>query len=98
MSPARRRRPPAALIRREDTPPLVSPAGERHVPVTGDVYEWHGVTITIGEIGPGGRWCMIHCQVTRRCGCGREEPYVHEWDKQHPSPTLPGDWIKVNAG
>lgn len=79
---------------RRHAQPAPEPAAGRHLPRTGDVYTWHGITITIGEIGPRGAWCMIHCKIVRETGWpSHEHTWTQEWDKQHPFPTLPADWI-----
>ncbi len=73
-----------------------------NVPVKGDKYEWHGISITVVEVSPDGLWAMIHCEVTRQNTIprpGNPGTYIQEWDKQQPviRGKFPDDWHKVEG-
>lgn len=66
---------------------------------TGDVYRERGMTITIGDISPDGRWAMIHCVVYRE-RYKPESGIYNEWTKQQPvtEGCAPDAWELVQRG
>ena len=66
-------------------------------PRTGDRYEWHGLTIEVGEVDPGGAWAMIHCTTPRETWDHKH--WTQEWDKQQPTPAgrFPADWQPIEG-